>query len=230
MRSANQVPSSSINVLLRRPFSISAASLASSTSGDGGTSKGGGGGRRSRGGSKDDKKSGQLLCPKCGDPTTHVETFVPCKLDLLHLISVHCTWHYDSINSWRDILKATIPLMCRTWRGGGSEQKTQLGRAANMGSKISLVVYEWSLIKCRIWYVNGSVFQNFLKFEPKWLKFKKILEKSGDFGQNYLTQSWTEWYMNGSLFLEKLVFVWVYFQISRWHFPTTPCLSLLPLV
>ena len=27
-------------------------------------------------------------------------------------------------------------------------------------------------------------------------------------------------YMNGWLFLEKLVFVWVYFQISLWHVPT----------
>ncbi len=79
-------PVSSVNVLLSRPLSISAVSLASGGDG-GGTSKGGGGsggGRRSGrggGGNKDDKKSGQLLCPKCGDPTTHVETFVPCKYE-----------------------------------------------------------------------------------------------------------------------------------------------------
>ena len=41
-----------------------------------------------------------------------------------------------------------------------------------------------------------------------WLKSKKILEKSGDFIQN-LTQNWADWYMNGSIFLEKLGFVWV---------------------
>ena len=66
--------------------------------------------------------------------------------------------------------------------GGGeySVQKTLQGRAANMGSKISLLVYEWPLIKCRNLYMNGLIFQNFQKFERNWLKFKKILEKSGE--------------------------------------------------
>ncbi|XP_072051005.1 ATP-dependent clpX-like chaperone, mitochondrial [Amphiura filiformis] len=80
-RSSGPVSSSSVNVLLSRPLSISAVSLASNSGDGGGTSKGGGGGGRRSGrgggGNKDDKKSGQLLCPKCGDPTTHVETFVP---------------------------------------------------------------------------------------------------------------------------------------------------------
>ena len=51
--------------------------------------------------------------------------------------------------------------------GGYSVQKTLQGCAANMGSKISLLVYEWPLIKCKIWYMNGSIFQNLLKFGPK---------------------------------------------------------------
>ena len=51
--------------------------------------------------------------------------------------------------------------------GGYLVQKTQGGCAANMGSKISLLVYEWPLIKCKIWYMNGSIFQNLAKFEPK---------------------------------------------------------------
>ena len=58
----------------------------------------------------------------------------------------------------------------------------------------------------------------FFKISPNlsqnWLKFQKILEKSGDFAQN-LAQNWSDWYMNGSLFIEKLVFVWVFFQISQ---------------
>ena len=60
--------------------------------------------------------------------------------------------------------------------------------------------------------MNGSSFQNFPEFEPNWFKFKKILEKLGDFAKN-LPQNLTNWYMNVSLFLKKLVFVWVYFQI-----------------
>ena len=50
---------------------------------------------------------------------------------------------------------------------GYSVQKTLQGCAANMGSKISLLVYEWPHIKCKIRYMNGSIFQNFPKFEPK---------------------------------------------------------------
>ena len=48
-----------------------------------------------------------------------------------------------------------------------SVEKALLGRAANMGTKISLLLYEWPLIKCKIWYMNGSIFQNVPKFEPK---------------------------------------------------------------
>ena len=36
--------------------------------------------------------------------------------------------------------------------------------------------------------MNGSIFQNYPKFEPK---LAKILEKSGDFVQN-LAQNWTD--------------------------------------
>ena len=43
-----------------------------------------------------------------------------------------------------------------------------------------------------------------------------------------LSQNWADWYMNGSLFLEKLVFVWVYFQISWWHVPTKTKLEYPP--
>ena len=63
----------------------------------------------------------------------------------------------------------------------------------------------------------------FLKSSPNlsqnWLKFTNILEKSGGFAQN-LAKNWTDWYINGSLFLEILVFVWVYFQIPWRHIPT----------
>ena len=36
-----------------------------------------------------------------------------------------------------------------------------------MDSKISLLVFEWPLIKYKIWYMNGSIFQNLHKFEMK---------------------------------------------------------------
>ena len=96
-----------------------------------------------------------------------------------------------------------------------------------MGSKISLLVYEWPLIRCKIWYMNGSFFKIWPNLSQNWLKFKKILEKIGNFVQN-LAQNWADWFMNGLLFLEKLVFVWVYFQIPWRHIPTKPNLSTPP--
>ena len=67
--------------------------------------------------------------------------------------------------------------------------------------------------------MNGLIFQKFRNLSQNWLKFKKILEKSGDFAQN-LAKNWTDWYMNGSLFLEKLVFIW--------HIPTKTKLEYPP--
>ena len=94
--------------------------------------------------------------------------------------------------------------------GGYLVQKTLRGCAANMGSKISLLVYERSPVwnaKSGIWM--GRFFKIWPNLSQNWLKFKKILEKIGNFVQN-LAQNWANWYMNGLL---KLVFVWVYFQI-----------------
>ena len=48
-----------------------------------------------------------------------------------------------------------------------SVQKTLWGCAANMGSKISLLVYVWPLYERQIWYVSETIFLNLPKFEPK---------------------------------------------------------------
>ena len=62
-------------------------------------------------------------------------------------------------------------------------------------SKCKNLVYEWV---------------DFSKFAQIWAKIgsnlRKFWKKSSDFAQN-LVQNWSNWYMNGSLFLEKLVFV-----------------------
>ena len=77
-------------------------------------------------------------------------------------------------------------------RGGALSPKDPMGCAANMGSKISLLVYWMTLMKCKIWYMNESIFQNFLKFEQNWLKFKKISEKIRWFCSNLVVQSWSD--------------------------------------
>ena len=70
----------------------------------------------------------------------------------------------------------------------------------------------------------GQFFKIFPNLSKNCLKFKKILEKSGCLGQN-LAQNKADWYMNGSIFLEKLVFVWVYFQILWRYSPTKTTLE-----
>ena len=97
----------------------------------------------------------------------------------------------------------------RSRKFGGGVQKTLPACAANMGSKISHLVYEWYKMQNLVY--ERVDFHNF----PK-----KIWEKYGDFVQN-LVQNWAVWYMNGSLFLwKKMLFVWVYFQIPQRHVPT----------
>ena len=111
---------------------------------------------------------------------------------------------------------------CTVTRGGGySVQRTLWGVPPTWIAKSA----SWYDLLCKIWYMNGSIFQNFPKFEQN--QFEKILEKSDDFAQN-LVQNWSDWYMNGSLFLEKLVFVWVYFHILWRHIPTKTKLEYTP--
>ena len=73
----------------------------------------------------------------------------------------------------------------------------------------------------------GRFFKTFPNLSQNLLKFKKILEKSGDFPQKF-AQNWADWYMNESLFLKILVLVWVYFQIPRRHIPTKTKLEYPP--
>ena len=84
--------------------------------------------------------------------------------------------------------------------GGYLVQKTLRGCAANMGSNISLLVYEWPLIKCKICIWMGWFFKSSPNVSQIWLKFKKILEKLGDFAQNLAKK------------LERLVYEWVTFS------------------
>ena len=79
---------------------------------------------------------------------------------------------------------------------------------------------EFGIWLCQFFKIDLNLSQN-------WLKFKKILTKLGNFVQNW-DQNWADWYMNGSLFLEKLVSVWVYFQISQWHVSTKTKLEYPP--
>ena len=87
---------------------------------------------------------------------------------------------------------------CQFWR-----EKTLRGRTTNMGSKISLLVYEWPLILCKILVYEWV---NFSKCPQIWAKigskFTTFWGEKRDFAEN-LGQNWADWYMKGSLFLKK---------------------------
>ena len=123
---------------------------------------------------------------------------------MLHLFTITLSTNISSIRHGITIGVRTRILFWTRW-GGDSVQKILQGRAANISIwmtpyKTQHLVYEW---------VNFSkIFRN---LGQNWPKFKKIWEESGDFAQN-LVQNWADWYTNGSVFLEKLVFVWSTFK------------------
>ena len=96
-----------------------------------------------------------------------------CNVMYLVCITDQDTFTYPNLCG---MCKSSAPEILSWYRGGGGYlvQKTLRGCAATMGSKISLLVYEWPLIKCKIWYMNGSIFQNLANLS---LFLKKILEK-----------------------------------------------------
>ena len=103
-------------------------------------------------------------------------------------------------------------------RGWVLSTKHHTGCAVNMGSKISLMVYDWPLIKCKIWYMNGSIFQNLTKI-PKIGSNLRNFFGPGQLVYECVTPSYKNWYLYG-----------VYFQIPRQHIPTKTKLEYPPFL
>ena len=77
-------------------------------------------------------------------------------------------------------------------------------------------VHQWVPFYSKTWYFDGSIFQNFLKFAPKWrkfgtlvnfLKFSEICAKMAQIS----AKNFEFWYMDGSLFLQNG-------YMDGWHF------------
>ena len=89
--------------------------------------------------------------------------------------------------------------------GGRIVQKTVRGTGMccqHGGSKISLLEYEWPLIKCKICYMNGSIFQNFLEFKPKLAQIQENFGKIRWFCSTFGPK------------LDRLVYEWVTFSVK----------------
>ena len=115
-------------------------------------------------------------------------------------------YNFNRIKLWHCRHVTYSPLLGHI-PGGYSVQKTLRGRAHNMSSKISLLAYEWSLITCRIWYMN-------------WLKFKKILEKN----QAILLKLWAKIGLIG-IWMGHFFFKNLYFYGSTFKFCSSMSLS-----
>ena len=95
-----------------------------------------------------------------------------------------------------------------------------------MGSKIRPPGTSMGPFFSKIWYFDGSIFQNFLKFAPKWRKFGtligqlfKIFRNLRQNGTNFSEKFW--FLVHGWVtFPSKWVHGWVAFQKSQRHTPT----------
>ena len=87
-------------------------------------------------------------------------------------------------------------------------------------------VHQWVPFFSKTWYFDGSIFQNFLKFAPKWRKFgtligqlfkifRNLRQNGANFSENFwfLVHGWVT-------FPSKWVHGWVAFQKSQRHTPT----------
>ena len=106
-------------------------------------------------------------------------------------------------------------------RGGTQYKSGYRDVPANMGSKIrppgtSMSPFFFS----KNWYFDGSIFQNFLKFAPKWRKFGTLVLWLVNFSKfseicakmaQISAKNFDFWYMDGSLFLQNG-------YMDGWHF------------
>ena len=84
-------------------------------------------------------------------------------------------------------------------------------------------VHQWVPFFSKTWYFDGSIFQNFLKFAPKWRKFGtligqlfKIFRNLRQNGANFSEKFW--FLVHGWVtFPSKWVHGWVAFQKSQRH-------------
>ena len=76
-------------------------------------------------------------------------------------------------------------------------------------------VHQWVPFFSKTWYFDGSIFQNFLNFAPKWRKFGTLVQNGANFSEKFwfLVHGWVT-------FPSKWVHGWVAFQKSQRHTPT----------
>ena len=111
--------------------------------------------------------------------------------------------------------------------GGGTQYKSGYRDVPQTWvAKSGRQVHQWVPFFSKTWYFDGSIFQNFLKFAPKWRKFGtligqlfKIFRNLRQNGANFSEKFW--FLVHGWVtFPSKWVHGWVAFQKSQRHTPT----------
>ena len=111
--------------------------------------------------------------------------------------------------------------------GGGTQYKSGYRDVPQTWvAKSGRQVHQWVPFFPKTWYFDGSIFQNFLKFAPKWRKFgtligqlfkifRNLRQNGANFSENFwfLVHGWVT-------FPSKWVHGWVAFQKSQRHTPT----------
>ena len=117
--------------------------------------------------------------------------------------------------------------LCSITPGGGTQYKSGYRDVPQTWvAKSGRQVHQWVLFFSKTWYFDGSIFQNFLKFPPKWRKFGtligqlfKIFRNLRQNGANFSEKFW--FLVHGWVtFPSKWVHGWVAFQKSQRHTPT----------
>ena len=111
--------------------------------------------------------------------------------------------------------------------GGGTQYKSGYRDVPQTWvAKSGRQVHQWVPFFSKTWYFDGSIFQNFLKFAPKWRKFGTLIGQlfkiSRNLRQNGANFSENFWFLvhGWVTFPSKWVHGWVAFQKSQRHTPT----------
>ena len=147
--------------------------------------------------------------PKChNDQSTsevcNHEVIIVIKLSLLHCIKRASN---SSLNFWNHLTNYNlVQNSLGHWTRPQNNRRHRRPLALGIWMtpcKMQNLIYEWVDFSkfTQIWAKIGTDLRKF------WKKRVTALKK--------LVQNWSDWYMNGSLFLEKLVFAWAYFQILQ---------------
>ena len=135
--------------------------------------------------------------------------------------------HQFSFTVWESTSQSRMLKLASIAPRGGTQYKSGYRDVPQTWvAKSGRQVHQWVPFFSKTWYFDGSIFQNFLKFAPKWRKFgtligqlfkifRNLRQNGANFSEKFrfLVHGWVT-------FPSKWVHGWVAFQKSQRHTPT----------